>query len=139
MNLGVQDNCCGIDWESVRDAISQAGMARRDISAVRRAFKNSFAVIFIYHEGKIVGFGRAISDGAYQAALYDIVVLPEYQGKHIGKIIVRLLLKKVAGCNTILFATPGKEGFYEKAGFRKLKTGMARFLFPQHMEERGHI
>jgi predicted N-acetyltransferase YhbS len=139
MNLGVQDNCCGIDWESVRDAIARVGMGRREIAVVRTAFQRSFAVIFIYHCGQIIGFGRAISDGVYQAALYDVVVLPEYQNKHIGELIVRLLLKKTPGCNTILFATPGKEGFYAKFGFRKLKTGMARFLFPDHMEERGHI
>ena len=68
MNLGVQDNCWGIDWEAVRNAIALVGMEQRDKSAVRRAFKRSFAVIFLYHCGKIVGFGRIISDGVCQAA-----------------------------------------------------------------------
>jgi predicted N-acetyltransferase YhbS len=139
MNLGVQDDCSGIDWLAVRDAMTAVGFPEREAAAVKRAFKRSFAVIFVFHQGKMVGFGRAISDGVYQAALYDVVVIPEYQGKHIGRIVVRLLLKKVACCNTILYATPGKEGFYARLGFRKMKTGMASFLRPERMESHGFI
>jgi ribosomal protein S18 acetylase RimI-like enzyme len=139
MDLGVQDHCYGIDWESVRNAMIAVGMPQRDAAAIKRAFKRSFAVIFLFHRGTLVGFGRAISDGVYQAALYDVVVIPEYQQKHIGQIIVRLLLKKVACCNTILYATPGKEGFYTKLGFRRMKTAMAHFLFPERMEAVGFI
>ena len=43
-----------------------------------------------------------------------MIVLPEYQHEHLGEIIVRLLLKKVPGCNTILLATPEQESFYAK-------------------------
>ena len=40
-----------------------------------------------YALDKIVGFGRAISDGEYQSAIYD-VVLPEYQNQGVGKLIM---------------------------------------------------
>jgi len=36
-----------------------------------------------------------------------------------------------------LYASPGKEGFYEKQGFRKMKTGMACFIHREAMSERG--
>ena len=44
---------------------------------------------------------------------------------------------RISHCNVILYATPGKEGFYEKSGFRRMKTGMARFIKDASMRERG--
>lgn len=85
----------------------------------------------------MIGFGRAISDGAYQAALYDCAVTHEYQGKGLGRLIVHELLKYLKGFNVILYASPGKEGFYEKQGFRKMKTGMAFFIHRESMSEKG--
>jgi len=103
----------------------------------RRAFENSHAAVFAFDGSSLVGFGRVISDGTYQAGLYDIAVAPEYQGRGIGAAIVKALLGKVKNCNVILYASPGKEKFYEKAGFRRMKTGMALFLDPEKMAETG--
>ncbi len=47
------------------------------------------------------------------------------------------ILHHVSHCNVILYASPGKEGFYEKHGFRKMKTGMARFTKSEAMREGG--
>ena len=35
----------------------------------------------------MIGFGRAISDGTYQAAIYDVAVNPDFQKKGLGNII----------------------------------------------------
>ena len=85
----------------------------------------------------IVGFGRAISDDAYQAAVYDCAIVPEFQGKGIGKILMNNLLSQISNCNVILYAAPGKEGFYQTHGFRKLKTGMALFKKSDLMNKHG--
>jgi predicted N-acetyltransferase YhbS len=85
----------------------------------------------------LIGFGRAISDGAYQAAIYDCAVLAEYQGEGIGTKIMQNILPRVSHCNVILYSSPGKEGFYQKHGFRKMKTGMALFSKKVSMKERG--
>lgn len=87
----------------------------------------------------MIGFGRAISDGAYQAAIYDIVVVPPYRNRGIGRTIMETILRKVSHCNIMLYANPGKEGFYTKLGFRLMKTGLALFLNPVRMEQRGFI
>jgi hypothetical protein len=47
------------------------------------------------------------------------------------------IMARVAHCNVILYASPGKEGFYQKFGFRRMKTGMARFIKKESMQERG--
>ena len=38
-----------------------------------------------------------------------------------------------------LFAVPGKEGFYKKFTFRRMKTAMAIFGDPKGAKERGLI
>ncbi len=85
----------------------------------------------------MIGFGRAISDGAYQAAIYDVAVNPEFQKKGLGNIIIENILERLPECNIILYASPGKEGFYIKNDFRKMKTGMALFTNAQTMSEKG--
>lgn len=121
----------------VADTLKRVGMAFTEPEAHRRAFEASHTAVFVYEDGRMVGFGRALSDGVYQAAVYDVAVLPEMQGRGIGKQIVEAILARVAGCNVILYASPGKENFYRKLGFRLLKTGMAAFTRAQAMTEKG--
>ncbi|HCS76562.1 MAG TPA: GNAT family N-acetyltransferase [Syntrophaceae bacterium] len=101
----------------------------------KRAFEASHTTVFIYEESQLIGFGRAISDGEYQGAIYDVAVLPEAQGKGIGKVIIQAILGQLPNCNIILYATPGMEGFYKKLGFGTMKTGMAMFTTTQAMEK----
>ncbi len=75
--------------------------------------------------------------GAYQAAVYDCAVIKEYQGKGFGKILMENILSDLKACNIILYASPGREGFYEKQGFLKMKTGMAYFRNSELMKDRG--
>ena len=105
----------------------------------KKAFENSHTVVFVFDDDKLIGFGRAISDGVYQAAIYDIAVLPEYQGKKIGATIIESILKCVPECNVILYASPGKEKFYEKMNFGKMKTGMGLFINKERMQMKGFI
>jgi ribosomal protein S18 acetylase RimI-like enzyme len=91
----------------------------------------------MYHDKLLIGFGRAISDGAYQAAIYDVAVIPEFQGKGIGTAIVKHILAKLPHCNVILYAAPGKEAFYRTLGMRKMKTGMAFFKKAEEMSVKG--
>ena len=93
-------------------------------------------MVFVVHDGVIIACGRMISDGVYQAAVYDIAVLPEYQGKKLGKLVMDELHKKLGDINVVLYASPGKEAFYQKLGYRKMLTGMAYFTDMNRMRER---
>ena len=135
----IQDNCKNIIWNEVRNIIKTVGMTYVDAEIHKKSFENSHTVIFIFDNEKLIGFGRAISDGIRQAAIYDIAVLPEYQGKGIGKLILENIIKKLPSCNFILYASPGKEGFYESLGFSKLKTGMGLYTNMERMKNRGFI
>jgi ribosomal protein S18 acetylase RimI-like enzyme len=75
----------------------------------------------------------------YQAAIYDVAILPEYQRQGIGKIIISTITDALPGCNFILYASPGKEEFYQKLNFRRMKTGMALFVKAEAMVIKGMI
>jgi GNAT superfamily N-acetyltransferase len=115
-----------VDWNEAVLVFHHAplGKRKRDAERLKRAFESSYAVVFVFDSDKLIGLGRALCDGEYQAAIYDVVLLPEYQGKGIGKEIVRRLCDQLPVENIILYSVPGREAFYEKCGFRKMRTAM---------------
>ena len=137
MELDIKQDCAEVDWQAVSDTLKSVGMAHYEPDVHKKAFEASHTTVFIYHANRLIGFGRAISDGAYQAAIYDCAVLPEYQGQGIGTKIMQNILPRVSHGNVILYASPGKEGFYQKHGFRKMKTGMALFKKDEAMRDAG--
>lgn len=137
MDFRIQYDCLNIDWNCVSETLKRVGMAYFEGEIHKKAFENSHTVVFVFDGDTLVGFGRAISDGIYQAAVYDIAILPEYQGKGIGRIVIDNITKNLPQCNFILYASPGKEVFYEKMNFKKMKTGMALFLNQNKMHEKG--
>jgi GNAT superfamily N-acetyltransferase len=139
MQYRVQKNCEKIDWAAVSNLLQEAGLASHPADLVGKAFQNSYCVVFVFDNDLLIGVGRVISDGAYEAAMYDIAVCPSYQGKKIGKMIVNELHKELSGISIILFARPGKEPFYRKIGYSKLLTGMAKFNNESRMREKGFI
>ncbi len=119
------ENCNEVDWSEAVEVVRRAPLGLRNPEKLMRAFLNGFASIFAYDDGKLVGMGRATCDGEYQAALYDIAVLPEYQKRGIGRGIVTELLSRLPVSNIILYAAPGKQAFYERLGFKPMRTAMA--------------
>jgi GNAT superfamily N-acetyltransferase len=139
MEFRIQETCDNIDWGLLRDTLKEVEMGYCEPELHRCGFENSFAVVFVFDRGNMIGFGRAISDGAYQAAIYDVAVVPAYQGRGVGRLIVERLLTKISNCNVLLYSSPGKERFYSHLGFAPAKTAMALFRDPEKMRTRGMI
>ena len=133
----IKFDCSGVDWKVISETLKRVGMSYGDPDYHRKAFENSHTAVFVYQGDQLIGFGRAISDGVYQAAVYDVAVVPEFQKKGVGTSIIQHILDRLSHCNVILYASPGKEGFYRTLGLRQMKTGMARFLKASVMQERG--
>jgi GNAT superfamily N-acetyltransferase len=89
-------------------------------SVLAQALQNSQYYVSAYDSKVLVGFGRVLTDGVLHAMIYEMIVLPEYQGKGIGTQIIQRL---VDWCNKTgirdiqLFCARGKRTFYEKNGF----------------------
>ena len=111
------------------------GMMDRPLGQVEKALQNGLFHVSAICDGKTVGMGRLVGDGAMYWYLQDIIVLPEYQGKGIGKSIVNRLLKHIKSTAIMgtkievgLTSVKGKEPFYEKLGFSVGATGMRLWI-----------
>ncbi|WP_082089399.1 GNAT family N-acetyltransferase [Methanosarcina horonobensis] len=127
-HLTFSDSLKAVDWEEASVLFERAplGKQKRDSEQLRRAFEASYAAVIVYDSDRLIGMCRALCDGEYQAAIYDMVILPEYQGKGIGKGMLDRLCDKLPVENIILYSAPGREGFYMKCGFKKMRTAMAK-------------
>jgi ribosomal protein S18 acetylase RimI-like enzyme len=137
MQPEIRFDCNGVNWQLVANTLQEVGMAHYAPEIHQQAFEASHTLVFLYHNQQMIGFGRAISDGVYQAAVYDVAVLPQYQGHGLGRTIMQAILSRVSHCNVILYASIGKEPFYRSLGFRLMKTGMALFKQVETMAAKG--
>jgi ribosomal protein S18 acetylase RimI-like enzyme len=70
----------------------------------------------------------------------DVAVLPSHQGTGLGREIIQRLVAQSRGHRKIiLYAVPGKEGFYRKLGFERMSTAMAIFEDPAAARARGYL
>jgi GNAT superfamily N-acetyltransferase len=70
------------------------------------------------HEGeKLVGYARAVSDGAFNAYVSTVAVLPDYQRRGIGRELLRRLVDARDQIQFVLHAAPEVHPFYLRCGF----------------------
>jgi N-acetylglutamate synthase-like GNAT family acetyltransferase len=94
------------------------GRNRRDLM---RMVLGSCSVVSAWQAGRLVGLGRATSDGVYRAVLWDVVVAAEHQGQGLGRRIVESLMsyQVVGAAERVYLMTTNSSGFYEKLGFQR--------------------
>ena len=139
MNITFQFDCTDIDWDAAAAMLTE-GLGPRDPEELRTAFENSGVVCFAFDGDHLVGLGRALTDGAYQAAVYDLCLLPPYRKQGLGGMILDQIMRRAKARTTILYSVPGKEGFYARHGFRPMKTAMALYAERAgEMAEQGYI
>ncbi len=85
-----------------------------------KMLKGSQVVISLWRGKRMVGFGRASSDGIYRAVLWDVVVAGDLQGRGLGRRVVEALLAsaRVREVERVYLMTTNSTGFYEQMGFR---------------------
>ena len=100
------------------------GWGIRKNAIIEEALKNTLYSLCVYDNDKLIGYGRIIGDKTIFLYIQDVMVIPEYQNKHIGTGIIENLLKKVneykkinPNIRTYLGASKGTESFYKKFGF----------------------
>ena len=133
------NSCVNIDFSQVWEILHFYGLSDLDIDTQEKVFKSSYAVVFLMDGKKIIGVGRAISDGITLATLCNIAVRDAYRGNGLGKVILDNLLKQVEGCNVTLYTHPKHIGLYEHWGFSKLKTAYVIFNEEEHYKKEGFI
>lgn len=119
-----------IDLEQLDNLFEIVGWGKRGIDKCKNIIDKSSFVISALDRNKLTGFGRIMEDGV-MCMIYDFVVMPNYQGRHIGKEIFRKLVEFTngKGYHSIgLFAWQDNLDFlipfYEKFGFERSSGGM---------------
>lgn len=140
MEISLSTNIDNISWSELARVFELAPLGKkRDPEVLEVAFRNSLLRVFAFDGSVLVGAGRALSDGVWRAAIYDVAVLPEYQGNGIGSKIIQHLVQTAKVDVVMLYSVPGKEKFYEQFGFRKMKTAMVITPSEEEARKRGLI
>ena len=111
-----------------------AGLSRKTEEAATIGLKNSLFAVTVFCQGKPVGIGRVVGDGGCFFEIVDIAVLPEHQGKGLGKLIMDALMDDLRehapkSAYVSLMADHGTPDFYAKFGFTKAKAPQAAGMY----------
>lgn len=94
-----------------------------------KALNNSLKTFTVMEDGKAIGMGRLVGDGAVVTYIQDLVVDPEYQSKRIGSKLIDCIINYVnqhlyegSRMMLCLMCAKGREDFYRKHGFTERPT-----------------
>ena len=109
-----------VDVSAVHRFLSQEAYwaLGRPFDTVALLVRNSYRVLGLYHDGSLVGYCRAVSDGAVHAYLADVYVLEEHRGLGLGEAMVREMVDsgELADARWMLH-TGDMQPLYRKLGF----------------------
>lgn len=101
-----------VGWPKINDAQAKAGL------------DHTYYIVCMRKEGKAVAMGRLLWDQGYVVYIADVMVLPEFQGKGLGRALIEGMLERLRekmqeGDKVMitLVAAEGKADFYKKFGF----------------------
>lgn len=101
----------------------KTNMGEKKLLNTEIALENSVFIVSIWEDNKLIGFGRIIGDRGITYVISDIMVDPDYQGKGIGKIIMKeiddyLEENTDEDAYIILIAKKPADKLYSKFNFR---------------------
>jgi GNAT superfamily N-acetyltransferase len=115
---------------------SVAGLTPRSTEATAAGLPNTFIGVVVEQDGRPIGMGRIIGDGALFFQVVDVAVEPEHQGKGLGKRIMGALIDELrrrvtAEAYVSLIADGEAHKLYRQFGFEltaPASVGMAMWL-----------
>jgi ribosomal protein S18 acetylase RimI-like enzyme len=101
----------------------QSGLSAMTVEAAERGLPNSLFAVELVADGQVIGMGRVIGDGGCFYQVVDIAVLPEYQGRGLGKAIMReisgYIEREVPESGFVSLLADGKAfELYQQFGFK---------------------
>jgi GNAT superfamily N-acetyltransferase len=106
-----------------------------DFAAAPASLAGSLFGVVALEEGRTIGMGRLVGDGAIYFYVQDVAVDPAHQGRGVGTAILARLVDHATAAATNeafvgLFAAAGSERLYRAHGFERHDgmTGMFRVV-----------
>lgn len=114
------------DYTTLRNSAGWKPMSERQTVS---ELIGSARIFCAKENGKVIGVARVVGNGYYMW-ISDVIVLPEFQGKQIGKRLVDCVIRYTKEslypgeeCMLYLMSVEGKENFYERMGFTRRPHG----------------
>ena len=123
VNYSITDSITPEEYMKLREAV---GWGLFPLEEAEAGLSNSYIWGLRDNEasGQPIGIGRVIWDHGYVMYIADIIVIPEYQGNGLGRVIMEQVmdfiheqLKPGYKFMVSLCSAKGKEEFYKKFGF----------------------
>jgi GNAT superfamily N-acetyltransferase len=97
-----------------------------DPERVWRMFENASLVLTAWHERRLVGIARVLTDGVLYSYLCDLAVEPDVQGLGIGRRLIEAVLERCKGTELVLRDSDISSGFYARLGFTRVPNAWMR-------------
>ena len=139
--IKIVDDIRDVDiYLNLRDKVDWIKLTRPQ---AQRALDNSVKVFTVLDDDKPIGMGRVVGDEAVISYIQDLIVIPEYQSRHIGSLLIEHIIEYVKSLTMdgsrmmlCLMCAKGREQFYEKHNFIARPTdalgpGMIQYVYDE--------
>jgi ribosomal protein S18 acetylase RimI-like enzyme len=111
-----------VSTEQFIDLLQRSSLGQRrpieDVQCMKGMVENSNLLVSAWHEQKLVGVARSMTDLHYACYLSDLAVDMDYQQRGIGKQLQQLTRQQLGPrCKLILIAAPAANEYYRELGF----------------------
>ncbi|MEK6894334.1 MAG: phosphate acyltransferase [Nanoarchaeota archaeon] len=122
-----------VEFNQLRDSVDW-NLAERGISneSAQKSLDVAPYCVCAYSGNKIIGMVRMSGDQGMYGYIQDTIVLPEFQGKGVGRKLMQIILKNIQNKKGYLLGTcPSKVAveFYSSFGFKKRPENPNGFMF----------
>jgi GNAT superfamily N-acetyltransferase len=99
-----------------------------DMPAALKTVSNALFTACLRDEGRLLGFARVVGDGVLYFYLSDVIIHPSLRGGGYGALLMNSVLgylkrSAVPGATIVVVPLAGREGFYERFGFKRCPDG----------------
>ncbi|WP_338539793.1 GNAT family N-acetyltransferase [Paenibacillus tundrae] len=117
--------------EDVQNVFRSSGIKRPvdDRDRIQRMIENATLTVSAWHDDKLIGLARAITDFAYCCYLSDLAVSKDYQRNGIGRQLIERVRSHLGEeVALLLLSAPTAMEYYPRLGFEKTEKA---FLIPR--------
>jgi ribosomal protein S18 acetylase RimI-like enzyme len=118
------------DYQKVRQLLIDVGWQKRvqDSNRFERMMRGASRTVVAFEGRRVIGFARALFDGASNGYISTVAVATDKQRQGIGQELVRRLMEveEPRKITWVLRSGRGSDGFWEKMGFKKSDVAMEK-------------
>jgi ribosomal protein S18 acetylase RimI-like enzyme len=117
------------DFTALRDFLASQGWGERvkDADRFHAIINGADRTVVALNDGRVIGFARALCDGASNGYISMVAVAAEFRRQGIGRRLIEHLIKDDSGNITwVLRASQESRDFWERLGFAPSEVAMER-------------